>query len=191
MLSWTWSREWRMPFGDLKRRQFMSVLGSAAGWPLVARAQQPVAQQLIGFVTTRSPDEAAIHTNACRRGLEEMGYIEGRSVAVEYRWAKGDYSRLPPLVADLLGRPLSVMVATGDPAAHAAKAAGLAVPLVFIVGQDPVRSGLAASMNRPGLPTGRNFFTGDLGAKRLERLCAMGPSGELVGLLVNPSFRIE
>jgi putative ABC transport system substrate-binding protein len=183
--------ERRMPFGGLKRRQFMSLLGSAATWPLVARAQQPAAQPLIGFVSTRSPDEAAIHTNAFRRGLEEMGYIEGRSVAVEYRWAKGDYGRLPPLVADLLSRPLSVMVATGDPAAHAAKAAALAVPLVFVVGQDPVRSGLVASINRPGMATGVNFFTGDLGGKRLELLCTMVPSAHLVGVLLNPSFGIE
>jgi putative ABC transport system substrate-binding protein len=175
----------------MQRRDFLGVLGGVAAWPLVARAQQPAAQPLIGFVSTRSPDEAAIHTNAFRRGLEEMGYIEGRSVAVEYRWAKGDYSRLPPLVADLLSRPLSVMVATGDPAAHAAKAAGLAVPLVFVVGQDPVRSGLVASMNRPGMATGVNFFTGDLGGKRLELLCEMVPSAHLVGLLVNPSFGIE
>jgi putative ABC transport system substrate-binding protein len=180
-----------MQFGRLKRRQFMSLLGSAAAWPLVARAQQPAAQPLIGFLSTRSPAEAAIHTNAFRRGLEEMGYSEGRSVAVEYRWAEGDYSRLPPFVADLLSRPLSVMVAAGDPAAHAAKAAGVAVPLVFVVGQDPVRSGLVTSMNRPGMATGVNFFTSDLGGKRLELLCTMVPSARLVGLLLNPSFGIE
>jgi putative ABC transport system substrate-binding protein len=180
-----------MHFGRLKRRQFMSLLGSAAAWPLVARAQQPAAQPLIGFVSTRSPEEAAIHTNAFRRGLEEMGYIEGRSVTVEYRWAKGDYSRLPPFVAELLGRAPSVMVAAGDPAAHAAKAVGFAVPLVFVVGQDPVRSGLVASINRPGTATGVNFFTGDLGGKRLELLCAMVPSAHRVGLLFNPSFGIE
>lgn len=180
-----------MQLGQLKRRNFISLLGSAAAWPLVARAQQPAAQPLIGFLSTRSPEEAAIHTNAFRRGLEEMGYVEGRSVAVEYRWAKGDYSRLPPFVADLLSRPLSVMVAAGDPAAHAAMTAGVAVPLVFIVGGDPVRAGLVASMNRPGMATGVNFFTGDLGGKRLEFLCAMVPSAHLVGLLLNPSFGIE
>jgi putative ABC transport system substrate-binding protein len=120
-----------------------------------------------------------------------MGYIEGRSVAIEYRWAKGDYSQLPPLVADLRSRPLSVIVATGDPAAHAAKAAGFAVPRVFIVGQDPVRAGLVASMNRPGTATGVNFFTGDLGGKRLELLCTLVPSAHVVGLLLNPSFGME
>jgi putative tryptophan/tyrosine transport system substrate-binding protein len=176
----------------MRRRKFIKLVGGAAvAWPLAARAQQPAAQPLIGFLSTRSPEEAAIHTNAFRRGLEEMGYIEGRSVAVEYRWAKGDYSRLPPFAADLLSRPLSVMVAAGDPAAHAAKAAGVAVPLVFVVGGDPVRAGLVASMNRPGMATGVNFFTGDLGGKRLELLCAMVPSAHLVGLLLNPSFGIE
>src|SRR4051812_8657520 len=108
----------------------------------------------------RSLDEATIHMNAFRRGLEEMGYIEGRSVGIEYRWAKGDYSQLSPLVADLRNRQLSVIVATGDPAARAAKAAGFAVPLVFVVGQDPVRGGLVASMNRPGPGNGRKLLHG-------------------------------
>jgi putative ABC transport system substrate-binding protein len=175
----------------MQRRALITVLGGAAAWPLVARAQQPAAQPLIGFLSSRSPDEAAIHTNAFRRGLEEMGYIEGRNVAVEYRWAEGDYSRLRPFAADLLSRPLSMIVATGDPAALAVKAAGVVVPLVFIVGQDPVHSGLVASMNRPGMATGVNFFTGDLGGKRLELLCAMAPSAHLVGLLLNPRFGSE
>jgi putative ABC transport system substrate-binding protein len=176
----------------MRRRDFMkAIAGSAAGWPLVARAQQLPAQPLVGFLSTRSPEEATIHTNAFRHGLEEMGYLEGRTVAVEYRWAEGDYSRLPPFVADLLGRPLSVIVAAGDPAARAVKAAGFVGPLVFVVGQDPVHTGLVASMNRPGMATGVNFFTGDLGGKRLELLCAMVPSVQRVGLLLNPSFGIE
>jgi putative ABC transport system substrate-binding protein len=174
----------------MRRRDFIQgITAVSAAWPLKVQAQQSAA--LIGFLSTRSPEEAAIHTNAFRRGLEEMGYVEGRSVAVEYRWAKGDYSQLPPLAADLRSRPLSVIVATGDPAAHAAKAAGFAVPLVFVVGLDPVRTGLVASMNRPGTATGVNFFTGDLGGKRLELLCAMVPSVRRVGLLLNPSFGIE
>ena len=146
---------------------------------------------MVGFLSSRSPDEAAGHTNAFRRGLEEMGFVEGRSVAVEYRWAKGDYNQLPSLAAELLSRPLALMVATGDPAAKAAKAADLAVPLVFIVGQDPVSSGLVDSMNRPGKATGVNFFTGDLGGKRLELLCSMAPSARIVGLLLNPRFGTE
>jgi ABC-type uncharacterized transport system substrate-binding protein len=180
-----------MQSARLKRRQFISLLAGAAAWSRMARAQQPSAQPLIGFLSTRSPEEAAIHTDAFRHGLEEMGYVEGRSVTIEYRWAKGDYSRLSAFAADLLSRPLALMVAAGDPAALAAKAAGVAVPLVFVVGGDPVRSGLVTSMNRPGMATGVNFFTGELGGKRLELLCAMVPSAHLVGLLLNPSFGIE
>lgn len=174
----------------MRRREFIAGLGMTAAWPAVAWAQSSV-MPLIGFLSTRSPDEAAVHTSAFRRGLEEMGFVEGRSVAVEYRWAKGDYSTLPSLAAELFGRPLSLMVSAGDPAAQAAKAAGLAVPLVFVVGQDPVRSGLVESMNRPGKATGVNFFTGDLGGKRLELLCAMAPSAQRVGLLLNPRFSAE
>ncbi len=172
----------------MRRREFIAGLGITAISPLAARAQQvPV----VGFLSSRSPDEAAGHTNAFRRGLEEMGFVEGHSVTVEYRWAKGDYNQLPSLAADLLSRPLALMVATGDPAAKAAKAADLAVPLVFIVGQDPVSSGLVNSMNRPGKATGVNFFTGDLGGKRLELLCSMAPSARIVGLLLNPRFGTE
>jgi putative ABC transport system substrate-binding protein len=174
----------------MKRRAFISGLGTMAVGAVAARAQQPV-MPVVGFLSTRSPDEAAVHTDAFRRGLEEMGYFEGRNVSVEYRWAKGDYSQLPSFVADLLGRPLSVMVAGGDPAAKAAKAGGVTIPLVFIVGEDPVRSGLVTSMNRPGSATGINFFTGELGDKRLELLCAMVPSAHIVGLLVDPRFGIE
>jgi putative ABC transport system substrate-binding protein len=120
-----------------------------------------------------------------------MGYVEGRGIAIEYRWAKGDYSRLPSFAADLLGRPLSLIIAAGDPAALAIKAAGSPIPLVFLVGQDPVRAGLVTSMNRPGIATGVNFFTGDLGGKRLELLCSMVPSVQLAGLLLNPRFGVD
>ena len=153
--------------------------------PFTAHAQRP-AIPVVGFLSTRSPDEAAIHTAAFRRGLEEMGYLEGLGVALEYRWADGDYSQLPRLAAGLLALRLSLIVAAGDPAALAIKATGASVPLVFVVGQDPVRAGLVESMNRPGKATGVNFFTGDLGGKRLELLCGMVPSARLVGLLLNP-----
>jgi putative ABC transport system substrate-binding protein len=176
----------------MRRRDFVrGIAALSATLPATARAQQVPSQPLIGFLSTRSPEEATIHMEAFRRGLEEMAYAEGRSVAIEYRWAKGDYSQLGPLVADLRSRPLSVIVATGDPAALAAKAAGVAVPLVFVVGQDPVRAGLVASMNRPGTATGVNFFTGDLGAKRLELLCTLVPPARVVGLLLNPAFGME
>ncbi|MCK1541835.1 ABC transporter substrate-binding protein [Bradyrhizobium sp. 179] len=175
----------------MRRREFIrGVAAVSAAWPVAARAQQ-AAQPLIGFLSTRSPEEATIHMNAFRRGLEQTGYIEGRNVAIEYRWAKGNYNQLGLLLADLGSRPLSVIVATGDPAAQAAKAAGLGVPLVFVVGQDPVRAGLVASMNRPGMATGVNFFTGDLGGKRLELLCTMVPSARVLGLLLNPTFGKE
>lgn len=164
----------------------MTGLGIAATMPAIARAQQET--PTIGFLSTRAPDEAAVHTNAFRRGLEEMGYAEGRNVNIEYRWAKGDYSQLPSFAADLRGKPLALVVTPGDPAAKAAKAAGFQVPIVFVVGQDPVQSGLVASMNRPGSATGVNFFTGELGGKRLELFCAMVPSVHVVGLLLNPRF---
>lgn len=155
-----------------------------------AHAQRP-AIPVIGFLSTRSPDEAASHTAAFRRGLEEMGFVEGRGVAVEYRWAAGDYNQLPRFATELLALPLSLIVGAGDPAALAAKAAGASVPLVFVVGQDPVRAGLVESMNRPGKATGVNFFTGDLGGKRLELLCGMIPSVRQIGLLLNPRSGIE
>jgi ABC-type uncharacterized transport system substrate-binding protein len=170
----------------MRRREFMTGLGIVVLATPNSRAQQ--AFPTIGFLSTRSPDEAAVHTNGFRRGLEEMGYVEGKNVIIEYRWAKGDYSQLPSFAADLLHRPLSLVVTPGDPAARAAKAAGFAVPIVFVVGEDPVRSGLVTSMNRPGTATGVNFFTGDLGGKRLELLCAMAPSAHIIGLLLNPRF---
>ena len=141
---------------------------------------------MLDFSGARSADEAAVHTGAFRRGLEEMGYLEGRGVTVGLSLGRRGCSQLPRLAAELLALPSSLMVAAGDPAALAAKAAGASVPLVFVVGQDPVRAGLVESMNRPGKATGVNFFTGDLGGKRLELLCGMVPSARLVGLLLNP-----
>jgi putative ABC transport system substrate-binding protein len=173
----------------MRRRDFMTGLGIAAALPTISRAQQ--AKPTIGFLSTRSPDEAAIHTNAFRSGLGEVGYVEGNSVAIEYRWAEGDYGKLPSFAADLLSRPIALLVAAGDPAALAVKAAVPTVPLVFLVGGDPVRSGLVTSMNRPGAATGVNFFTGDLSGKRLELLCDMVPSAHVIGLLVNPRFGAE
>lgn len=169
----------------MKRREFIAGMGMTGIGLRSAKAQQS-AMPVVGFLSTRSPDEAAVHTRAFRRGLEEMGYVEGVSVTVEYRWANGDYSVLPDLAANLLSRPLSLVVAAGDPAALAVKAASSSIPLVFVVGQDPVHSGLVASMSRPGKATGVNFFTGDLTGKRLELLCGLTPSAKLVGVLLNP-----
>jgi putative ABC transport system substrate-binding protein len=173
----------------MRRRDFMTGLGIAAVLPAMSRAQQ--ARPTIGFLSTRSPDEAAIHTNAFRSGLEETGYVEDNSIAIEYRWAKGDYGKLPSFAADLLSRQIALLVAAGDPAALAAKAGVPKIPLVFLVGGDPVRLGLVTSMNRPGAATGVNFFTGDLSGKRLELLCATVPSAHVIGLLVNPRFGAE
>ena len=173
----------------MRRRDFMTGLGIAAALPAISRAKQVT--PTIGFLSTRSPDEATIHTNAFRSGLGETGYVEGSSIAIEYRWARGDYGKLPAFAAELLSRPLALLVAAGDPAALAAKAAAPSVPLVFLVGGDPERSGLVTSMNRPGAATGVNFFTGDLGGKRLELLCVMVPSAHVIGLLVNPRFGAE
>ena len=170
----------------MRRREFVTGLGIAMAVPSMSHAQPE--SLTIGFLSSRSREEAAIHTNAFRRGLEEMGYVEGRNLSIEYRWAKGDYSQLPSLASDLLSRPLALIAAAGDPAALAAQGAGFAVPLVFIVGQDPVRAGLVESLNRPGKATGVNFFTGDLSAKRLELLCSVVPSAGRVGLLHNPRF---
>ena len=173
----------------MRRRDFVKGLGIAVALPKMARAQQET--PTIGFLSTRAPNEAEIHTNAFRRGLGEMGYVEGRNVNIEYRWAKGDYGQLASFAADLRSKPLAVMVAAGDPAALAAKAAATSVPIVFLVGGDPVQSGLVASMNRPGNLTGVNFFTGELGSKRLELLCAMVPSTRVIGSLINPRFGAE
>src|ERR1700754_3276669 len=123
----------------MKRRDFVTGLGLAATLPAMARAQQAI--PTIGFLSTRSPDEAAVHTAAFRSGLEEAGDVEGKSVTIEYRWAQGDYSKLPGFTAELLGKPLALMVAAGDPAALAARAAAPSIPIVFLVGGDPVQSG--------------------------------------------------
>src|SRR3954452_13158200 len=173
----------------MTRRHFITGLGLTAALPVSSYAEEAI--PTIGFLSARSPDEAATHTDAFRRGLEGMGFVEGHDVAIEYRWAEGDYSRLASFAADLLSRQLKLIVTPGDPAALAVKAAGLRIPAVFIVGQDPVRAGLVNSMNRPGMATGVNFYTGDLGGKRMQLLCSMVPSLQIAGLLVNPRFGAE
>lgn len=170
----------------MRRREFVGALGAAGMLPAALHAQMQ--SPLLGFLSTRSPAEAEVHTNAFRRGLAEMGFREGRNIAVEYRWAEGDYTRLPSLAADLTARPISVLVATGDPAARAARAVAGKTPVVFVVGEDPVRSGLVTSMNAPGSATGVNFFTGDLGSKRTELLHAIVPSAQRLAFLANPGF---
>src|SRR5262245_3996471 len=175
-----------MHFHQWKRREVVVLLGgAAAAWPLAVRAQQPV----IGFMSSRSLEDSVEVVAAFRRGLGERGMIEGRNVLVEFRWANGDYARLPTLAAELVGRPVSMLVAAGGPpAAYAAKAATSAIPILF-VSTDPVKSGLVTSLNRPGgNATGVHLLTTDLEAKRFGLLHELLPGGAPVGALLNPKY---
>ena len=175
----------------IRRREFIVTLGSAAAWPLAARAQQP-AMPVIGVLYAVSAAEWTEHMAAFRRGLTEIGFVAGRNVAIEYRWAEGHYDRMAWMAVDLVGRRIAVMLIGGNTTAvRAMISAAPSIPIVFTTGVDPVAAGLVTSLNQPGgNATGFTNFSSDLGPKKLELLHEVAPTAKTVGLLVNPNNRV-
>jgi ABC-type uncharacterized transport system substrate-binding protein len=173
----------------MKRREFITLLGgAAAAWPVVARAQQP-SMPVIGFLSGSSPANRAHLVTAFRQGVRESGYVEGHNVAIEYRWAQNQYDRLPDLIADLVRRQVAVIAATDAPSAIAAKASNTTIPIVFATGNDPVKGGLVASLNRPGgNVTGVTFLSNELGTKQLGLLRDLRPQAERIAVFVDPNW---
>jgi putative ABC transport system substrate-binding protein len=173
----------------MRRREFITVLGGAAAWPFAARAQQST-MPVIGFMSTRAPEDSAHLVSAFRQGLAEIGFVEGQNVKIDFRWAQGDYDRLPALAADLINRHVAVLVGVGgDVSARVAKQATATIPVVFGMGSDPVKAGLIASFNRPGgNVTGFVLWTNEMESKRLGLLRELVPGVPLIGILVNPDF---
>lgn len=174
----------------MRRRDFIGLVGGLAGaWPLAVRPQQP-AMPVVGFMSGRSAEDSARIAAAFRQGLADAGFIEGQSVKIEYRWANGDYNKLPALAADLVDRKVAVLVGVGgDVSAAVAAKAAKTIPVVFGMGSDPVKAGLVASFSRPGGNiTGYTLWTNEMESKRLGLLRELVPGVPLVGVLVNPSF---
>jgi len=173
---------------DLRRREFVALLGSvAAAWPIAARAQQ-AAMLVIGFLRSTSLADATHFVVALRQGLKEAGFIEGQNVTIEYRWAEGQHNRLPGMATDLVQHHCAVIIGSGLPASLAAKAATTTIPIVFVTGSDPVIDGLVASLNRPGgNVTGVSFLASALGTKRLELLRQLVPKAAVLAVLADPN----
>jgi putative ABC transport system substrate-binding protein len=174
---------------DIRRREFITLLGGAAvAWPLAARAQQS-AMPVVGFLSTRGATDSVHVVAAFHNGMKEVGFIEGETVTVQYHWAGSQNDRLPELAANMVRARVAVIAAIGPPAALAAKGATATIPIVFTVGSDPVEIGLVASLGRPaGNATGVNIFSAELGTKRLGLLNDLMPTAAVVALLVNPHF---
>jgi putative ABC transport system substrate-binding protein len=171
----------------MRRREFITLLGGAAAWPLAARAQQPTMSE-IGYLGSASLAASDNQLAGFRQGLKDASFAEGRNLAIEYRWSDGLYGRLPAMASELAGRPVAVILASGLPAALAAKATVPTIPIVFVMGADPVTSGLVPSLNRPGGNiTGISQFYGALGGKRLELLREIVPAATTVAVLTNPN----
>jgi putative ABC transport system substrate-binding protein len=174
---------------DKRRREFITLLGMAAASPLAARAQQP-AMPVIGYLSARSREDTSHLIAAFQRGLAESDYVDGRNVTIEYRFALGQYDKLPAMADELVRLPVTVIATTGgEPAALAAKAATSSIPIVFAIGSDPVKQGLTASINRPGAnATGITSLTNEMEPKRLGLLRELVPQAHTIGFLLNPSF---